>query len=172
MIRAADDRQRVARRAARESQAVSDWSPEPAPHGVLGLQRQVGNAAVTRMLQRTPKDRPAPTDAPWVKKRRPPPKKPAKKVPDIKARVIKADIVDGKTRITIGSGPDQGVQVGMSGSLIQANGRALADFTIETAAGAISTAYISTILDEVRRNPSVIIKASTFVPESNEGREF
>ena len=164
--------QRVARRGAKESLAAYGWSSEQPQHAVLGLQQQVGNAAVTRILQRTLKDRPASTDAPWAKKHRPPAKKPAKKVPDIHARVVKVDIRNEKTRITVASGPDQGVQVGMSGSPIQENGRELADFTIEKTEGAASTACVNTIPDEVRRNPNVIIKASNFVPASNEGKEF
>jgi hypothetical protein len=124
-------------------------------------------------VQRTPKDRPASTDAPWAsKKRRAKPKAAPKKVPDIHGRVIKAGIEDGKTVITIGLGTDQGVQVGMSGSLVSDKGREMVDFTIEKADARVSTAPVQTILDEVRRNSNVVIKASTFVPESMEGKEF
>ena len=50
----------------------------------------------------------------------------------------------------------------MSGSLIQENGREVADFTILETEGASSTAFVKTIPDDVRRNPNVVIKSSTF----------
>src|SRR5262245_50543812 len=79
-------------------------------HRLLGLQRQLGNVAVTRLLQR---DRAASTDAPWATKHgsHSKPKAPPK-LPDVHARVI-ANRIDagGKTVITIAAGPDQGVQV-------------------------------------------------------------
>jgi hypothetical protein len=164
------DRKRTIRRSARRrpparAQALAE---EPG-HQLLDLQRQLGNGAVTRLIQRTPKDRPQSTDAPWVSKRRPKPK-PAKKLSDISARVIKGDIDAGKTRITIGSGPEQGVQVGMTGALVSTKGRELASFVIDSATERISRAYIDTILDEVRRNPQVVIHASKFV--TMEGKEF
>ena len=141
-------------------------APEP-QNQLLDLQQQYGNAAVTRLVQRTPKDRPASTDAPGHHD-----KAPAKKAPaaDIHARVIKSDIDQDMVRITIGSGPDQGVQVGMAGSLVKANGMEVADFTIETASGRVSTAHVKVILDQVNADPNVIIKASSF--ESQEGKEF
>ncbi len=164
------ERKRILRRATRARRRARTHAVGEEPrHQILDLQRQVGNAAVARLIQRTPKERPAPTDAPWVKKRKPKPK-PSKKAVDIKARVIKADIVEGKVLITIGSGPEQGVQVGMSGALISEKGVELKSFWIEKAEGATSKAFIDTILDEVRRNPMVVIKASTFV--SMEDKEF
>jgi hypothetical protein len=162
------DRKRGLRHSARALRvARTQVVPDEPRHQLLGLQRQVGNAAVARLIQRAPKDRPASTDAPWASKK---PKAPTKKPEDIHARVIKAEIDGGKTLITIGSGPDQGVRVGMSGALVSEKGKELQDFTIETADGRISKAYIDTILDEVRRNPNVVIKASSFV--SMEGKEF
>lgn len=48
---------------------------------VLGLQRSHGNRAVgTLIVQRAPRDRPASTDAPWVKKGKKPGKKPPEAV--------------------------------------------------------------------------------------------
>jgi hypothetical protein len=141
-------------------------------HRLIELQRQVGNAAVVRLIQRTPKDRPASTDAPWIKKRRSSKPKPKPKVPDVQARIIKYEIDEGRTLITIASGPDQGVQVGMSGSLLAKSGREVADFTVESASGRISKAHIRAIPDEIVANPRVVIKASQFEPESMEGKEF
>ena len=174
MIRTADYHQRVARRGAKESLEAGGRGPEQPQHAVLGLQRQVGNAAVARILQRTPKDRPASTDAPWIKKGRPPAKKPAKKVvPDFRSRVIKFDLVEGKNRITIAAGPDQGVEKGMSASLInKVGGSKLETFKIVKTEGGSSTAFVKTTFDQVSQNPEVIVLASTFDPESNEGKEF
>jgi hypothetical protein len=45
---------------------------------VLGLQRDYGNAAVTTVVQRTPKSKAASTDAPWIKKKAPKPSKVSK----------------------------------------------------------------------------------------------
>jgi hypothetical protein len=154
-------------RALRRPTRTSDHAGER-QHQLLHLQRQVGNVAVTRLLQR---DRPASTDAPWASKHHSKPKAPAK-LPDVHARVIAVRIDDGKTVITIAAGPDQGVQVGMEGSLIQSSGREVADFTIETAHGRVSTAHIGAIPDQIYANPNVVIKASRFAPESMEGKEF
>lgn len=169
MNRAVDERQRGSRRAANQANTTAGWSsPDQPQHGVLALQRQIGNAGVTRMLQRTPKDRPATTDAPGVKKR--PPAKPAKKLPDIHTRVIKADIAAGKTRIMIAAGPDQGVQKYMSGQLLKSDGSKYMSFMIEATEGGTSTAFVDTTLDDVRAHSQVLIKASDFV--SMEGKEF
>ncbi len=142
---------------------------------ILGLQRAYGNAAVARVVQRAPRDRPATTDAPGAHHDaghhgKEGPKKP---VADIHARVLKVDIDEGKTRITIGSGSDQGVQVGMEGSLIEENGKEYVDFTVESVQGGICRAHVEAIPDQINRGPNAIIKASKFVPpESQAGKEF
>lgn len=164
------DRQRTLRRArgARDA-AGAHASPEQARHKVLDLQRQVGNAAVARMIQRTPRDRPQSTDAPWAK-----PKPKPKKLEDIKGpRIIMTSIEDGKTRITIASGPEQGVQVGMAGRLLSTAGAEVAGskFIVDWAEGRVSKAFIDMTIDEVRYHGlKVVIKASEFV--SMEGKEF
>jgi hypothetical protein len=165
-------RERTLRRArgARDG-ARAHALPEQPRHQVLDLQRQVGNAAVARLIQRTPKDRPQSTDAPWVK--RPKRKKP-KKLEDIKGpRIIMTAIVDGKTRITIGSGPEQGIQVGMAGRLLSTAGGEVAGskFTVDWAEGKVSKAFIDMTIDEVRYHGlKVVIKASEFI--SMEDKEF
>jgi hypothetical protein len=138
---------------------------------LLDLQQMSGNAGIARLLQR--KDRPASTDVADTEGGgkhgdKPPP---AKAVADIHARVIKYDIDDGKTLITIASGLDQGVKVGMSGSLVQPNGKEIADFTIEQSEGRISKAHVQAIPDQVRAAEGVVIKASSFHDE-NAGKEF
>jgi hypothetical protein len=167
-------RKRKARRAAPASGPVASQPLHAdGQHHLIALQRQIGNTAVTRLLQRAPRDRPASTDAPWAPKRpKSKPKPPAAKLPDIHARVIKYEIDQGKTLITIASGPDQGVQVGMSGSLVQSNGREVADFTIESANGRVSKAHTDAIPDQVIASRQVVIKASKFEPQSMEGKEF
>jgi len=169
-------RKKRCRRAARATRRTrTQASPEEPRHRLLELQRQVGNAVVARLIQRTPRDRPQSTDAPWVKRPKRPKPKPAKKLPDIRARVIKYEIDKGRTLITIGSGPEQGVQVGMIGSLVHKDGREVTqagDFTIESAVGRISRAYIDAIPDQIIADPQVVIKASRFEPESMEGKEF
>ena len=166
-------REELSRQAA--SEAVRDLArrtPE-VPHVRLdALQRTSGNAAVTNLLQRAPRERAASTDAPGARHHgsKPAPKKapPA----DVHARVIKYDIDQDEGLITIASGPDQGVEVGMSGSLLLANGSEYADFTIEQASGRVSHAHVHATSDQVNANPMVVIKASTFAPESMEGKEF
>jgi hypothetical protein len=135
---------------------------------ILDLQQSHGNAAVSRMVvQRRP--RAASTDAPWAKKKK---QAPVKKPEDVHARVIKFDIDEAGSRITIASGPDQGVQVGMTGSLISDSGREMSDdFVIETASGRVSTAHVKATADMVKAYDHVVIKASQFV-ESQAGKEF
>ena len=128
-----------------------------------------GNRAIARLHQR--KDGPASTDVADTAGHKHGPKAPPKKVEDIHARVIKYEIDDGKTLSTIASGPDQGVKVGMSGSLLSPSGKEVVDFTIEQAEGRVSKAHVEAIPDQVRANSDVIIKASTFHDE-NEGKEF
>jgi hypothetical protein len=140
------------------------------PQGyVLGLQQRSGNAAVARLVQRAPADKPASTDAPGHhdKGKKDEPKKPA---PDVHARIIKYDIDGDMTRITIASGPDQGIKVGMSGSLLTPHGKEYADFVIETAEGRVSTAHVKATPDEVRANSDCVVKPSTL--ESQAGKEF
>lgn len=150
-------------------------SPEQPQDYILDLQRRFGNTAVTGLVQRAPRERAASTDVADLRgaaKRRGRTAKatPKKAVPDIHARVIKYDVDNGVGLITIGSGPDQGVQVGMSGSLVRSNGKEVADFTIEKAEGRVSYAHVEVIADQVRANPNVVIKASSF--ESMAGKEF
>jgi hypothetical protein len=152
-------------------------SPEQPQDDLLDLQRRFGNAAVTELVQRAPRYRAASTDVADVsggkkhhgRAAKPPPKK---SVADIHARVIKYDFDQGQGLITIASGPDQGVQVGMSGSLVLSNGTEYADFTIEKAKGSVSSAHVQAIADQVRANPQALIKASSFSSESMAGKEF
>jgi hypothetical protein len=134
---------------------------------LLDLQRSSGNAAVARLLQRAP-DRPASTDAPGQSGSGS--AAPKKAAADIHARVLKYEVDQGVGLITIGSGPDQGVQVGMSGSLLRPNGQEYADFTIESASGRVSTAHVHATADEVNANSDVVIKPASL--ESQAGKEF
>ena len=150
---------------------------EPSQDDLLDLQRRFGNTAVTEMVQRAPRERPASTEIADVaggKKRRGRPAPPPAKAPtpDIHARVIKIDIDEAGTRITIASGPDEGVQVGMSGSLVTSKGREVADFVVESAEGRVSIAHVQATFDQVRADPEVVIKASSFAGESQAGKEF
>ncbi len=155
------------------TRAVDEARPGPVEQDqpqeyVLGLQQRSGNAAVARLVQRAPADKPASTDAPGHHdKGKEEPKKPA---PDVHARIIKYDIDGDMTRITIASGPDQGIRVGMSGSLLTPHGKEYADFVIETAEGRVSTAHVKATPDEVRANSDCVVKPSTL--ESQAGKEF
>jgi hypothetical protein len=167
-------REEISRQAANEAvRAFARRTSERPRAHLLDLQRASGNAAVTSLLQRAPRSRAASTDAPGARHHghsKPAPKKapPA----DVHARVIKYDIDQDEGLITIASGPDQGVEVGMSGSLLLASGTEYADFTIEQAGGRVSHAHVHATSDQVNANPMVVIKASTFVTESQEGKEF
>jgi hypothetical protein len=161
----------------RTSQARDGSSAEGREDYLLDLQRRFGNAAVTTLVQRAPRNRPASTDAPG---RRPKPKKrggstkapPKKAAADIRARVIKFETDKGESLITIASGLDQGVKVGMDGSLVKPNGTEVADFVIEKAQAGVSWAHVKATHDQVNENPNVLIKASKFVSESQAGKEF
>jgi hypothetical protein len=152
-----------------EVPAQSVPATERAEAQVLELQRHSGNAAVARYLQRAPADRPASTDAPGAKPSSPAPG-PKKATADIHARVIQYSVDNGVGKITIGSGPDQGVQVGMTGTLLNGS-REVADFTIEEASGRVSWAHVQSTQDQMGSDANVIIKASS-APESQEGKEF
>ncbi len=158
------------------SRARIQRSTEQPQDDLLDLQRRFGNTAVTELVQRAPRDRPASTDVAdlgGAKHGGRPAEQPAKEpTADIHARVIKFDIDDGMGRITIASGPDQGVQVGMSGSLVTSKGTEYADFVIESAEGRVSIAHAQVNLDQVSANPQVVIKASSFSSESQAGKEF
>jgi hypothetical protein len=137
---------------------------------LLDLQRRAGNAAVTTMVQRDPKDRPASTDNPGAKK------KPAKEAPrkaaaDITARVLKFEIDSKQALITLSVGSEGGVKLGMAGSLLE-KGKEYADFTIDHVSGGSSKAHLSVTQDQVSRGPTAIIKASKFKEESQAGKEF
>ena len=167
-------RERASRQASKQSiQAVAGGSAEGREDYLLDLQRRFGNSAVTTLVQRAPKDRPATTDAPGRRapkggSKKAPPKKAAA---DIRARVIKFEVDKGEGLITISSGQDQGVKVGMSGSLLKEDGTEYADFTIEKVTG-VSLAHVKASQDQVNANPNVIIKASKFADESQAGKEF
>jgi hypothetical protein len=154
--------------AVQASERNADVQEQPQEY-VLGLQRNSGNAAVARLVQRAPADKPASTDAPGRhdKGKKDEPQKPA---PDVHARIIKYDIDGDMTRITIASGPDQGIKVGMSGSLLTPHGKEYADFVIETAEGRVSTAHVKATPDEVRANSDCVVKPSTL--QSQAGKEF
>ncbi len=136
---------------------------------VLELQRHSGNAAVARLLQRAPHDGPASTDAPGATGSSPGPA-PKKVTEDIHARVLAYSVDEGRGKITIGSGPEQGVQVGMTGTLLNGS-KEVADFTIEEAKGRVSWAHVQSTQDQMGSDGNVIIKASS-APPSMEGKEF
>jgi hypothetical protein len=170
MIAHVDDHERSFRRRSRNiAPSGPDTAAEEPHHRLLGLQRKIGNAAVTQIVQRESKA--ASTDAPWAK-HHPKSKPPANKAPDVHARIIGLMIVNDRTRITIGSGPEQGVKVGMPGSVVYPSGREAADFTIDEAEGRVSKAFVDLIPDQIHEARQVVIKASRFTPESMEGKEF
>jgi hypothetical protein len=154
-----------AEEAAAEPRRISE-APESR---VLDLQRHSGNAAVTRLLQRAPHEGPASTDAPGATGSSPAPG-PKKVTADIHARVIQYSLDNGVGKITIGSGPDQGVQVGMAGTLLNGS-KEVADFTIERAEGRVSWAHVQSTQDQMGSDANVVIKASS-APESQAGKEF
>jgi hypothetical protein len=164
------DKRDLRRREADEPTRKSE-SQSPAAHPLLDLQSAAGNRAVGLLVQRAPKDGPATTDAPGAlpKRAKPGPKKAAS---DVRARVIGFQIDEGQARITISAGADQGVKVGMSASLLEANGKEYADFTIEKVSGGTSIAHVKATQDQVSANPSLIIKASKFVEEDLSDKQF
>ena len=139
---------------------------------LLELQRQVGNQAFATLVQRAPSG-PAPTDAPGKRAPKPPKKKsPApRKTADFKARIIGYATDKEGGIITIAANADQGVKVGMAGSLLNKDGSEYADFIIEKVAGT-SIAHVKATQDQVGANPYAIIKASKFEDVDLRGKEF
>lgn len=79
---------------------------------------------------------------------------------DVHARIVGVSIEGGLTKITIASGPQQGIQVGMKGSLVGPNGKEYKDFEIADAEGRVSHAYVEATPDEVRAHDHVVVHAS------------
>lgn len=121
---------------------------------MLYLQRQSGNAAVTRLLQRAPADRPASTDVADAAGVKPAPNGGGE---PIHARVIGVSVDGGATRITIASGTDQGIAVGMPGALLDPSGSPYVDFKVEDAAERISHAHVRATVDEVEAAGQVVV---------------
>jgi hypothetical protein len=144
-------------------QRAADVEVEPR---LIELQRSSGNAAVTEMVQR---DRAASTDAPGVKHKKAPPKKPAEHKM-ISGRVIAYSIKDGKTYITIGLSSDRGIVKGMKGRLVRASGTQIVSFEVDSVNGA-TRAYVEAIPDEVKEADHAEIDLGS-APESMEGKEF
>jgi len=119
---------------------------------LLDLQRTSGNAAVTRLVQRAPNDRPASTDVADTASAGP--------KTDIHARVIGVSVVNKRTRITIASGTDQGIEVGMKGAITDSSGVPFEGFTIEEAEGRLSYATVQPTVDEVNTHSKVVIGPS------------
>lgn len=167
MLEHDESRRRKADDSARHPRSATE---EAERNPLLQLQRAAGNQAVTALVQRAPRDRPAPTDAPGAKRK---PKKPAPKkaVADIRARVIGYRVQDGQALITISAGSEHGVKVGMAGSLL-ADGKEYADFVVEKVSGGTCLAGVKATQDQVSANPSVIIKASKFTEEDLSDKEF
>src|SRR4051812_29420710 len=140
--------------ATRAKQAEVQRSADEAEPHLLKLQRSSGNEAVATLVQRAPHHTlgAASTDAPGAKP------KEAKALGPFKGRVIKNDIVEGKTLITIGGGSKQGIQPGMKGWLVNEGGRRHVSFEIQDVKGdRVSTAFVEAILDEVHQYPYVEI---------------
>lgn len=137
---------------------------------ILDLQHRAGNRAVTTLVQR---DRAASTDAPGAKKKGRKPDKAAPKpaAKDIPARVLKVEVAGDQRLVTLSKGQDQGVKVGMAGSLI-AGGKEYADFTITEVQGGRSIGSTSATTDQISKGLDATIKASKFSDESQAGKEY
>jgi hypothetical protein len=78
---------------------------------------------------------------------------------DVHGRILKVDVVSGRTRITIGAGHDQGVRPGMEG-YIKVGAGMLADFQIEAAEAVTSVASVDLAPEAVYGNTDVILNPS------------
>ncbi len=127
---------------------------------LLKLQRSSGTMAVAEMVQR---DHAASTDAPGAKKRE------HKALGPFHGRVIKNDIVDGKTYITIGGGAKQGIQPGMKGWLENDGGRRLVSFEIEKVNDRSSGAFVEATLDEIKEYMKIEIDRDSMPAVEDQG---
>jgi len=82
---------------------------------------------------------------------------------DVRGRILGNTIEGGMVKILIGLGAGQGVRRGMKGFMHSAdNDRPYADFTVNDVAARVSHAYVKLAnLDEVHRNPQVILNPSS-----------
>jgi hypothetical protein len=149
-----DDAARQAADGAKRAK-VQRAADEAQPH-LLDLQQSSGNQAVSRLVQRAPHHHSlgaASTDAPGAKPQE------RKALGEFKGRVIKNDIISGKTNITIGGGAKQGIQPGMKGWLVNEGGHRYISFEVDTVrpGDRVSTAFVETTLDVVHQYPLVEI---------------
>lgn len=76
---------------------------------------------------------------------------------DMKARLLKIDIVGGKTRITIGRGTSNGARSGMSGYIAGSGGKPYEKFVIDEAHSTFSTAFVERTFDELKGHDEIIL---------------
>lgn len=79
---------------------------------------------------------------------------------NLSARIIKVDIVDGRTLITIAQGTSHGAHVGMEGYVKSAAGM-LADFQLHEVRDAVSFATVDATPDQVSANLYVVINPTS-----------
>lgn len=78
------------------------------------------------------------------------------KIQGYESRVLKVDVVDGKTRITCAGGTAQGLQAGMQGVMLDEGGHRILGFTVQEAHARTTVAIVDTIVSEVYRSKSVV----------------
>ncbi len=78
---------------------------------------------------------------------------------DVHARILGISIHGGKTRIAIGSGPNQGVFVGAPGYLIDQSGH-IHKFEITDAENSFAYAFVDAIPDALQGNVTAIVNPS------------
>jgi hypothetical protein len=78
---------------------------------------------------------------------------------DVEGRIIKVDVVGGRTQLTIGLGQAQGVRAGMEG-YVKAGGGSLTDFQIESATDRVSIATVDVSPHAIQESPYVVVNPS------------
>jgi hypothetical protein len=89
------------------------------------------------------------------------PARAAKDAKDFKTRVLKVDIVGGRTRLMIGGGRAYGVQAGMQVQMLDESGKDMGSFVLEEAQARVASGFVDfPNLDMVARIKSVVVNPS------------
>ncbi len=84
---------------------------------------------------------------------------------DVHARILQISVMGDMTRITIGSGPKQGVMVGMEGYIRGKHGTSVAEFQIDQADDRVSHAMVKATPDMIYASSEEVVVNPTQKPK-------
>lgn len=85
---------------------------------------------------------------------------PQKSTKDAHVRILGISVHGSKTRVALGSGPNQGIFAGMPGYIVDVTGH-IHKFVIADAEGSLTYAYIDAIPDQLHGNVTAVLNPET-----------